>query len=254
MLLKGKKALVLGAANERSIAWAIAKAFYREGCIVGLTYVNDKIKEKMESLIEEVKSPFVAKLDVTNENDFEQLTLQLERSFQDIDIVVHSLAYAEKEDLEKNFSLTSKKGFLLAHEISSYSFIETARVVKPFLTEKSSLMTLTYYGSQKVIPHYNVMGLAKASLESAVRYLAYDLGSFNIRVNALSAGPIKTFAASAIPGFSTLLNEMETKSVLKEPLKSSHLADAAVFLGSDLSQLITGQILYVDGGLSIRGL
>lgn len=254
MILKGKKALILGVANERSIAWAIAQKFHQEGAEIGLTYLNDKLKSRVELLSQETQSQIFSELDVANDDHFEKLQKEIQKKWGKFDILVHSIAFANKEDLINKTSDTTKEGFLLAHEISVFSLLKSVKFLKNFMNSGGSIITLTYIGSQKVIPNYNVMGIAKAALESSVRYLAYELGEQNIRINALSPSPIKTLAASAIPGFSGLLNSLEEKSPIKDPVKAQDVANVAVFFGSNLSEKVTGQVLLIDSGLSIMGL
>jgi enoyl-[acyl-carrier protein] reductase I len=252
-LLSGKKALILGLANERSIAWGIAKAFKEQGASLALTYMNEAIHKRVEPLSREIQADFITEIDVSNEAHYENLKKVIESKWGKFDILVHSLAFADKEDLSRPFMMTSRKGFLMAMDISAYSLVALTQHLHPFLNDQSSVISMTYYGSQKVVKNYNVMGVAKAALEASTRYLADDLGSRKIRVNSISAGPIKTLAASGISGFRNLLSQVEEKAPLKSNVTPEDVAGTAVYLASSLSQGVTGQILYVDSGLSILG-
>ncbi len=253
-ILQGKKALILGVANERSIAWAIAQYFKKEGASIAMSYLNDALKKRVEPLAEEIKADFTFELDVTDDDHISSLPKVINQHWDKIDIIVHSLAYAEREDLKNPFVQTSREGFLTAMNVSAYSLVAVTRSLKPLLVENSSIMTMTYHGSQQVIPGYNVMGVAKAALESSMRYLAYDLGEQKVRVNAISAGPIKTLAASAVGGLRDKLKYTAEKSALKQNVTQDDVAKTAIYLGSELSSGVTGEILYVDSGLSIIGI
>jgi enoyl-[acyl-carrier protein] reductase I len=252
-LLKDKSTLVLGLANRWSIAYAIAKAFRREGANLILTYQGDRQKDTVNELAEELGASRVMPCDVTQETDIRHLSEILLAEGDKIDAVVHSIAFANREDLAKPFSETSREGYTLAQEVSAYSLVAVARAVAPVMTEGGSIMTLSYLGAQRVITNYNVMGVAKAALEASVRYLAADLGARNIRVNAISAGPIKTAAARAIPGLSLLLERVAATAPLKRNTDPAEVADTAVFLASALGRGVTGNVIYVDCGYQIMG-
>jgi len=254
-LLQGKKALVLGVANRWSLAYAIAQAFVREGAELVLTYQGDRQKLTVEELAQELSPEAkVYACDVTQSDQLEALAGRLREGEGRIDTVVHSIAFANREDLARPFVETSRDGYLLAQEVSSYSLVSVARATAPLMTGGGSLMTLTYLGSTRVIPNYNVMGVAKAALEASVRYLAYDLGASNIRVNAISAGPVKTASARGIKDFSKVLDQVASHTPLRRNCDPAEVADTAVFLASDLGRGITGNILYVDAGYQVMGL
>lgn len=254
-LLSGTRALVTGIANKRSMAWGIAKAFDREGAELILTYQSDRLKENLEKLLPELgQKPEVYPLDVTDEESLGSLRRSLEPK-QSLHTVVHSIAYAKAEDLSGRFFETSRDGYMLAQNISAYSLTALVRELYPLLTasEAGRVMTLTYQGSTRVMPNYNVMGVAKAALESAVRYLAWDLGKEHITVNAISAGPIKTLAASGVKGISSAIQSVAERSPIPENITTEDVGNAAVFLASSWAKHITGQILYVDSGFHIMG-
>jgi enoyl-[acyl-carrier protein] reductase I len=247
MLLEGKTALILGVANKWSLAYAIAQAFKREGANVILTYQGERLKQTVEELGAEIGASQVFECDVTK--DLSKLS-ELGR----LDIVVHSIAFANREDLSRPFVETSRDGFLLAQEVSVYSMLSVARATAPLMTEGGAMMTLTYLGSTRVLTNYNVMGVAKAGLEAAVRYLASELGEKKIRVNAISAGPVKTASARGIKDFSKILELVQAKAPLRRNTDPAEVADMAVFLGSDLGRGVTGDVLFVDAGFHIMGL
>jgi enoyl-[acyl-carrier protein] reductase I len=254
-LLTGKTALVLGVANKWSIAYAIAHAFVREGAEVILTYQGERQKETVRELAEELSpTTRVMSCEVTIQQEIDNLLNTLRAEHVRLDAVVHSIAFANRDDLSRPFVETSRDGFLLAHEVSAYSLVTVARGVAPLMTQGGSIMTLSYLGSTRVIPNYNVMGVAKAALEASVRYLASDLGPFNIRVNAISAGPIKTASARGIKDFSKVLDGVAANAPLRRNTDPAEVADAAVFLASDLGRGVTGNILYVDAGFQIMGM
>lgn len=251
-LLKNKKALVVGVANERSIAWGVAQSLHREGATIGLTYLNDAIEKRVRPLGEKIDCSFYAPCDVTQEEDLWGLKKSLEDSWGEFDILVHSLAFANREDLKGRFVETSREGFLLAMDISAYSLIALSQTLLPLMKKGGSIMAMTYLGAVKVVENYNVMGVAKAALECTCRYLANDLGPLNsIRVNAISAGPIKTLAASGVSGLGQMLKEYAEFSPLRTTIDQSDVGEMACFLASDHSRHITGQTLYVDAGASI---
>lgn len=252
-LLEGKKALILGLANDRSIAWGITKAFKEQGASIGLSYMNDALKKRVEPLAAEIGADFTFEMDVTNDDHYASMRKVVEEKWGKFDILVHSLAFADKEDLSRAFMHTSRKGYLMACDISAFSLVGIVDSLQDIMNDNGSVISMTYYGSQKVIKNYNVMGVAKAALEASNRYLAYDLGPRGIKVNSISAGPIKTLAASGISGFRTLLNQVEEISPMKKNVTPEDVGGTAVYLASDLSNGVTGQVMYVDSGLSILG-
>jgi enoyl-[acyl-carrier protein] reductase I len=253
-LLAGKTALVLGVANKWSIAYAISSAFVREGAALILTYQGERQRQTVEELGAELKATKILNCDVTKREELEHLTSELKSSAPRIDAVVHSIAFANREDLSRPFLETSRDGYLLAQEVSSYSLVAVARSIAPLMTGGGSILTLTYLGSTRVVQNYNVMGVAKAALEACVRYLASDLGPSNIRVNAISAGPIKTTSARGIKDFSKVLDGVAANAPLRRNTDPAEVADTAVFLASNLSRGVTGNILFVDSGFQIIGL
>jgi enoyl-[acyl-carrier protein] reductase I len=253
-LLEGKTALVLGVANRWSIAYAIAQAFRREGATLLLTYQGERLKRSVEELGAELGAAKVFQCDVSKDEELAALATTLGPEFPKIDVVVHSIAFANAEDLSRPFSETSRDGFKLAHEVSAWSLVGVAKAVAPLMTEGGAIMTLTYLGAVRVLENYNVMGVAKAALESSVRYLAAELGAKNIRVNAISAGAIKTAAARGIKDFSKMLEVVASRSPMKRNCTPAEVADTAVFLGSDLGRGVTGNTIYVDAGYQIMAL
>jgi enoyl-[acyl-carrier protein] reductase I len=251
-LLEGKLALILGIANKWSLAYAIAQAFSREGATLALTYLGERQMESIEELAKEMNVAAILPCDVTRDEDLAALTESLRGLDRPLDAVMHSLAFANREDLNRPFSETPRAGFALATDVSAYSLIAVARATAPVMTAGGSLSTLTYLGSTRVVTNYNVMGVAKAALEASVRYLASELGERRIRVNAISAGPIKTASARAIKGFSGILEAAE-RTPLRRNTDPAEVADAAVFLASDLGRGVTGNILFVDAGMQIMG-
>lgn len=251
-LLAGKTAVILGVANRWSIAYAIADAYRREGAKLILTYQGERQKATVEELGEKLGAAKVINCDVTKAEQLEALVSEL--AGEKIDAVVHSIAFANPDDLSKPFLETSRDGFLLAHEVSSYSLVSVSRALSPLMSEGGAIMTLTYLGSVRVIPNYNVMGVAKAALEACVRYLASDLGAKGIRVNAISAGPIKTAAARGIKDFSKVLDGVAAVAPLRRNTETAEVADTAVFLGSALGRGVTGNVIYVDAGFQVMGL
>lgn len=247
-LLSGKTALVLGIANKWSIAYAIASAFVREGATLILTYQGDRQRETVEELGGELGAVKIVNCDVTKPDELENLAAEVKQVSPVLDVVVHSIAFANKDDLSRPFVETSRDGFLLAHEVSAYSLVSVSRALGPLMTNGGSIMTLTYLGSTRVVQNYNVMGVAKAALEAATRYLAADLGPKKIRVNAISAGPIKTASARGIKDFSKVLEGVAAIAPLRRNTETAEVADTAVFLASDLSRGVTANVLYVDSG------
>ena len=248
-LLEGKTALILGVSNKWSLAYAIAQAYRREGAKVILTYQGERLKQTVEELGTELGAAQIFDCDVTKPEDLQKLG-----ALGKLDAVVHSIAFANREDLDRPFLETSRAGYLLAQEVSAYSLVAVARATAPLMPSGGSLLTLTYLGSQRVLPNYNVMGVAKAALEATVRYLASDLGPKKIRVNAISAGPVKTASARAIKDFSVILDVVTQRAPLRRNTEPAEVGDAAVFLASDLSRGVTGNIIYVDSGFHIMGL
>ncbi|MGH9608704.1 MAG: enoyl-ACP reductase FabI [Bryobacteraceae bacterium] len=253
-LLADKTALVLGVANRWSIAYAIASAFVREGARLVLTYQGERQKQTVEELGSELKAAKVFNCDVTRPEDLERLPVELREVSPTLDSVVHSIAFANREDLSRPFVETSREGYLLAQEVSAYSLTAVARAVAPLMQDGGSIVTMTYLGSSRVVQNYNVMGVAKAALEASVRYLACDLGPRKIRVNAVSAGPIKTASARGIKDFSKVLEGVAAHAPLRRNTDPAEVADTAVFLASDLGRGVTGNVLFVDAGFQIMGL
>jgi enoyl-[acyl-carrier protein] reductase I len=257
-LLDGKRAVVVGIANKRSIAWGIAKALDREGAQLILTYQIDRFRENLEKLAGDLTTPPVLlALDVAEPDSLEAFTNGLATRYHEggVDILVHSIANAHREDLEGRFVDTSRDGFVHALEVSAYSLPLLTRAMLPFFEQAGggSVMTMTYQGSERVMPNYNIMGVAKAALESAVRYLAYDLGRERIRVNAISAGPVKTLAMAGVKGGGSAIQAVAERAPIPENITTDDVGNAAVFLASDWARLITGQILFVDSGSHIMG-
>jgi enoyl-[acyl-carrier protein] reductase I len=254
--LAGKRAFIVGVATERSIAWGIAQAMHREGAELAFSYVNDKMKERVEPLAHSLGSRLTMPLDVTIDAQVDAAFELLRREWGHLDILVHAVAYAPREALTGTFlQATSRESFRVAHEVSSYSLTALAQRAHPLMAgRRGALLTLTYLGAVCSIPGYNVMGLAKASLEANVRFLAADLGPQGIRVNAISAGPIKTLAAAGIPGFRKMLSHVAEIAPLRRNVTLDDVGNAAAFLCSDLAAGITGEILYVDGGFSTVGM
>ncbi len=254
-LLEGKKGLVVGVANKRSIAWAIAQACANEGAQLALTYQGERLEEWVKELAETLQDPpLVLSCDVLHDPQIRHVFEVLEEKFGGLDFLVHSVAFALKEDLDGHFVDTSREGWRIAQQVSAYSLIALSKYAQPLMRRNGgSIVTMTYLGSQRVIPHYGIMGVAKASLESAVRYLAADLGPHGIRVNAISAGPIKTLAAMGIGGFSRILDFHREHAPLRRNTEAAEVGDTGLFLVSDLSRGITGTIIFVDGGFHILG-
>jgi enoyl-[acyl-carrier protein] reductase I len=252
-LLAGKTAIILGIANKWSLAYAIAQAFRREGAKLLLTYQGERLKQSVEELGATLGAARVFNCDVTKDEDLARLTETL-RAEGRLDIVIHSIAFANREDLDRPFIETSRTGYLQAQEVSAYSLVAVARATAPLITEGGAMITLTYLGSSRVVQNYNVMGTAKASLEAAVRYLASDLGPNRIRVNAISAGPVKTASARGVKDFSKILEALPKHAPLRHNTDPAEVADAAVFLASDLGRGVTGDVLFVDAGFHIMGL
>jgi len=252
--LSGKLGIVFGVANKRSIAWAIAHAWHEAGAKLAFTYQGERLKENVEELVGTFGTDtLLMPCDVTRDNELDAVFQQVGQKFGRLDLLLHSVAYAPKEALEGLFVDTSREAFRVAHDVSSYSLVAMARRAAALMNQGGSIVTMTYYGSTKVFPHYNVMGVAKASLEASVRYLAYDLGTKKIRVNAISSGPVNTLAARGISGFSLMLKHYEAHAPLKRNVEPSELGNTGVFLASDGAAAITGQVLYVDCGYEVMG-
>lgn len=252
-LLEGKLALVTGIANRWSLAYAIAQAFSREGADLALTYLGEKQKEAIEDICKDLNVAAVLPCDVTKDEELAALTESLRALNRPLHAVVHSLAFANREDLSRPFLETSRSGFVLAQDVSAYSLVALARATAPVMTEGGSMSTLTYLGSTRVVTNYNVMGVAKASLEAAMRYLASELGAQKIRVNAISAGPVKTASARAVKDFSSILETIQNRAPLRRNTDPGEVADTAVFLASDLGRGVTGNIVFVDAGMQVMG-
>ena len=253
-VLAGKTALVFGVANKRSIAWGIVEALLREGATVGLSYAGEVREKRVLPLAEEVGIDFVEQCDVTSDEQIAATFAKAQAKFGTIDILVHSVAYAPGEDLGGRFRDVSRDGFKMALDISAYSLIPLARHAAEIMPDGGSIMALSYYAAEKVVPRYNVMAVAKAALENIVRYLAADLGPQGIRVNALSPGPIKTLAAAGVPGFRMMLKYSEKVTPLRSQVTQEDVGNVAVFLASDWSRQVTGETVYIDGGYHILGL
>jgi enoyl-[acyl-carrier protein] reductase I len=254
MLLDGKRGLVLGIANKRSIAWGIAQAAQREGARLAVTYQGERLLENVQELAQQLHDPLILPCDVAQDGDLHALAESVRAEFGGLDFVVHAVAYALREELDGEFVNTSREGYRIAQDISAYSLTALARETAPLMPEGGSIVTLSYLGGERVVPHYNVMGVAKAALEMSVRYLASDLGPKGIRVNAVSAGPIKTLAASGVHGLSRMLEYHRTHAPLRRNTDQDEVGDAALFLISPLSRGVTGEVIHVDGGFHVMGM
>lgn len=254
MLLQGKRALILGLANNKSIAYGIASAFKAQGARLAFNYVGDAIKKRVEPLSEELGGEFTFQCDVCEDQQIADAASLVREKWGGVDILVHSIAFANREDLNGRFIDTSREGFALTLNISAYSLTGICRAFEPLLAPGSSVMAMTYHGSTEVIPGYNVMGVAKAALECSMRYLAYDMGAKGVRVNAISSGPIKTLAASAVGGLKGIFSEIEEKAPLRRNVTTQDVGGLATFLASDLASAVTGEVIYVDSGFSHMGI
>ncbi|NLJ56538.1 MAG: enoyl-ACP reductase [Firmicutes bacterium] len=255
-MLDGKVGLVLGVANQHSLAWHISKALADARAQLILTVQGERFEKRLKKLVAEAgfhQPPLLLPCDVQDDRQIEDLYTKIKEKFPRLDFLVHSIAYAEKEDLAGKFVDTSRRGFQTALEISAYSLLAVTRPALPLMKEGGSIVTLTYLGSQRAVPHYNVMGVAKAALESAVRYLAYDLGAKGIRVNALSPGPVNTLSARGIKGFTDFLGHVRANAPLQQNIAGREVGDAALFLCSDLARGITGETIFVDAGYHLKG-
>jgi enoyl-[acyl-carrier protein] reductase I len=253
MLLDGKKGLIIGVANKHSIAWAIAQSAASQGAKLLFNYQNERLKENVEELVATMPGSKAIACDVGDDAQIEALMSQVGKECGKLDFLVHSVAFAPREELMGQFVNTTRKGFAMALDVSAYSLVAVTRAAMPLMTEGGSVVTLTYLGAERVVPHYNVMGVAKAALEATVRYLAYDLGPKNIRVNAISAGPIKTLAARGVSGISKMVDHHKEFAPLRRATEQGEVGDTALFLISPLGRGITGEVIYVDGGYHILG-
>lgn len=253
-LVEGKNAVVLGVASDRSIAWAIAQRLAQEGAHLALTYQNERLEKNVRPLAETIPGTLLLPCDVSDDEQIASLVRSLQAQWSRVDILVHSLAFAKKEELSGRYVDTSRDGFRIAMDVSVYSLVALCRAFEPLMVQGGSVVTLTYIGSERVVPNYNVMGVAKAALEASVRYLASDLGPQGIRVNAVSAGPISTLAARAITGFTTMLERVRETAPLRRNTEAKEVADVALFLLSDLARGVTGEVVYVDSGYHVMGM
>lgn len=253
--LAGKVGVVFGVANKRSIAWAIAKAWKQAGATLLFNYQGERLKENVEELVAEFGADtFLQPCDVSNDTEIASFFGKVREVTPKLDLMLHSVAFAPKEALEGDFLSTSREAYRVAHDISAYSLVALSREAAPMMTDGGSIVAMSYYGAAKVVPHYNVMGVAKASLEASTRYLAYDLGAKNIRVNCISAGPVQTLAARGISGFGAMIKHYEEHAPLKRSCTTDELGHTGVFLASNGGSGITGQVIYVDGGYEIMGM
>jgi enoyl-[acyl-carrier protein] reductase I len=253
-ILKGKTALIFGVANNRSIAWGIANAFHEQGATVGLSYAGEMLERRVRPLSESIGCTFVEPCDVTKDDEIANIVEKARQEFGEIDILVHAIAFANRDELTGPYYNTSREGFHLAMDISVFSFTALAKAFQPLFRPGGSMVTMTYYGSEKVSPHYNVMGVAKAALEASMRYLAYDFGPQGVRVNAISAGPIRTLAAAGVSGFKTMYRKFTEVAPLQKGITAEDVGQAAVYLCSDMAAKTTGQVVFVDSGYNILGL
>jgi enoyl-[acyl-carrier protein] reductase I len=254
MLLQGKKAVIFGLANNRSIAYGIARAFRDNGAQIALSWVGDALKKRVEPIAEELGAAFTFPCDAGKDDDIAAAVQVVQEKWGTADILIHAVAFANRDDLQGRYIDTSREGFALTLDISAYSLVAMCKHFEPILNEGGAVLTFSYYGAQKHITNYNVMGVAKAALEASVRYLAYDLGQKNIRINAISAGPLKTLASSGISGFHKILNHIETFTPLKKNVSIEEVGNTALFLASPLASGITGDIIFVDAGYHTSGI
>jgi len=253
-MLKDKLALVFGVANKRSIAWSIAQAWHQAGARLAFTYQGERLKENVEELVSTFgqKTP-IYPCDVSKDEEIQSVFDSLKQDFGGLHLLLHSVAFAPREALEGRFVNTSREAFRVALDVSAYSLLGICRAALPLMTDGGSIITMSYYGAEKVVPHYNVMGVAKAALEATVRYLAHDLGAEKVRVNAISAGPVNTLAARGISGFGEMLKAHAERSPLKRNVQPKELGDTGLYLASDMSSGVTGEVIYVDCGYNIMG-
>lgn len=254
MLLEGKKVLIFGVANQRSIAYAVAKEFKAHGARLAFSYAADAVKKRIEPISEELGGEFIIKADLSDDAAVANAASVVREKWGEVDVIVHSVAYADREDLKGRFIDTSRDGFKLALDVSAFSLVSVCNAFEDMLSENGSVLTMTYHGSRKVITNYNVMGVAKAALEASVRYLAADLGQKGVRINAISAGPIKTLASSGISGFKSILSHIEERAPLGRNVTQEDVGRAALYLASDLASGTTGEVLYVDSGYNVMGI
>jgi enoyl-[acyl-carrier protein] reductase I len=252
-LMDGKRVMVFGVANERSLAWGIAQAMHEQGARLGFNYLGEALERRVRPLAESVDADLVLPCDVTDDDEVARTFESIRDEWGGLDVVVHSVAYADKDDLNGRFSDTNREGFLRAIEVSAYSLVHLAREARPLMADGGSLITMTYFGAEKVVKNYNIMGVAKATLEASVRYLAADLGPEGIRVNAVSAGPVKTLAASGVRDFRKLMSMGEERAPLRRNITQEEVGKAALFLCSDMGSGTTGEVLHVDSGYNILG-
>src|ERR1700677_336539 len=254
-LLAGKTGIVFGVANKRSIAWAIAQAWHKAGARLAFTYQGERLKENVEELAGTLRTDtLILPCDVTRDEDLANVFKAAGEKLGRLNLLLHSVAYAPKDALEGEFVNTSREAFRVAHDVSAYSLVALARAAAPLMTDGGSIVAMSYYGAEKVVPHYNVMGVAKAALEASTRYLAYDLGPKRIRVNCISAGPVNTLAARGISGFQEMLKHYEAHAPLKRNVLPDELGATGTFLASDGAAAMTGQVIYVDSGYQIMGM
>ncbi len=253
-LMSGKRGMIIGVANDKSLAWGIARQLHAEGAGLAFTYLNEVFEKRVRPLAESVGSEIIVGCDVSRDADIDGAFSEIEQKWGGLDFLVHSVAYASRDDLRQPFHMTSRDGFRVALDVSAYSLIAVSRAALPLMKNGGSIVTLTYLGSQRAVPNYNVMGVAKAALEACVRYLAAELGEKGIRVNALSAGPIRTLAATGISNFSEIYGIMENRSPMHRTITQDEVGKSALYLLSDLSSGVTGDVHFVDTGYNIVGL
>lgn len=253
MLLEGKKALVFGVANEWSLGWGVAKALHEQGATVGLSSLASLMDKRVRPLAEKIEAPFLEACDVQDDEQLRDVFAKWQERHGDVDILVHSLAFADTAEFARPFVETSREGFHLAMDVSAYSLVAMVREARPVLKPGSSVMTLTYYGAEKVVPNYKVMGIAKATLEACLRYLAVELGPDGVRVNGISPGPVRTLSASAISGFKKMHRAFPETTPLRNPITNDDVGRTAVYLASELSTQVTGEVIHVDGGFNVLG-
>ncbi|MCZ6624556.1 MAG: enoyl-ACP reductase [Deltaproteobacteria bacterium] len=254
-MLKGKRGVVFGVANDRSIAWAISRALHEEGAELAFTYAGEILEKRVRPLAEGIGAKIILPCDVTKDDEIDRVFQTLQQEWGGLDILIHAIAYAAKEDLSNPYVQTSRQGFHLAMDVSAYSLVILSQRAATLMEgRKGSILTMTYMGSERVIPNYNVMGVAKAALEASVKYLAYDLGPKGIRVNAISAGPIRTLAAAGIAGFKDMLHYSSERAPLKRNIDAEEVARSALYLVSDMASAVTGEVVHVDAGYNIMGM
>jgi enoyl-[acyl-carrier protein] reductase I len=252
-LLEGKTAMIFGLANDRSIAWGISKAFHEQGATLGMSYATEQLERRVKPLAESLECTFVEECDVSKDKDIDTVAVKASETFGKVDILVHSVAFANRDELSGPYYNTTREGFHLAMDISVYSFVGLARAFQPIIRPGGAMICMTYFGAEKVAPNYNVMGIAKAALEASTRYLAYDFGTQGIRVNAISAGPIRTLASAGVGSFKDMYKYFADVAPIKANVNIEDVGNAAVFLCSDMSKHVTGEVLHVDSGFNIMG-